>query len=91
MTADASIAGKLSVKRVDAPTDRTGFERMAHGFNCKRCGFQEASHDFPDDYPGICRSYVSPDKLAEKKMWEIEREQEAEQNARKYRGPAYEH
>lgn len=44
---------------------------MAHGFDCKRCGSCESAHDFPDDYPGVCQSYVSPDAVAEGIMWDI--------------------
>lgn len=46
---------------------------MAHEFECKRCGYQEAAHEFPQDYPGVCRSYLSPDKRAEKRLWNREK------------------
>jgi hypothetical protein len=64
---------------------------MAHGLECKRCGHQEAAHDYPNNYPRVCGCYVSPDKRFENRMWKAEREAEAEEQARKYRGIAYEH
>lgn len=43
---------------------------MAFAFECKRCGYQQAAHDFPDDYPNVCRSYISPNAKAEAELWE---------------------
>jgi hypothetical protein len=58
---------------------------MAHGFRCKRCGAQQTEHLFPLDYPGVCRFYISPDWKAEAIMWQIERGEELESEARKRR------
>ena len=44
---------------------------MAHEFRCQTCGHQEAEHMYPDDYPGVCLAYVSPDPEGEELMWLI--------------------
>lgn len=46
---------------------------MAHGMLCKRCEHQETEHDYPEDYPGVCHAYQSPDKRLENKLWKLER------------------
>lgn len=62
---------------------------MAHSFQCKRCGHYEASHLYPEY--DTCDAYESPDRKAEKIMWDIVRGAYDEREAMKRRGPAYEH
>lgn len=64
---------------------------MAHGFSCKRCGFQETPHTMPSHYPGVCEAYISPDPKTEAGLWALEQERDADRESYKYRGPAYDH
>jgi hypothetical protein len=36
---------------------------MAFGLECERCGYVETAHAFPNEYPGACHRYVSPDVI----------------------------
>lgn len=54
---------------------------MAHSLECVECGWQEAAHDFPQDYKGVCRCYVSPDPEWEAREWEYIREKEMPRGA----------
>lgn len=58
---------------------------MAHGLECTRCGYQEAAHDFPNDHPGVCRSYVSPAPTFERTEWDRIRSTERERDMEKRR------
>src|SRR5262245_21159804 len=57
---------------------------MAFEFECKRCGHQEATHAYRDQYPGCCKRYVSPNRRLERKLWA---EARGEGKSRKADGP----
>lgn len=49
---------------------------MAHGFSCLVCGYVETAHGFRDLYR-TCGRYTSPNAEEEKRLFALERAEEA--------------
>ncbi len=56
---------------------------MAHGMKCRKCGFQETDHEFPENFEGKkpCSDFTLSQKDMEKseRIWEAIEKQEAKE------------